>query len=109
MKTKLTDWPAYGSLYSVKDPAFIAYIKKLFSPKVQLAKPEIPKDKISVAVHVVNLIRKAVRNKSGDSFFVESISGEMLPGGIDEILIVNHPVMQTSAWERLITWVFQTM
>ena len=76
-------------------------VLKLFV-KILFSEVELISDgsQISVAVHVVNLIRKAVRNKSGDSFFKESILGEMLPGGIDEILIVNHPVMQTSAWER---------
>jgi hypothetical protein len=79
-----------------QNSALKLFVKILFSD-VKLISAE---SQISVAVHVVNIIRKAVRNKSGDSLFVESISGEMLPGGIDEILIVNHPVMQTSAWER---------
>jgi len=33
-------------------------------------------------------------------FFREIIPVDLLPEGLDEILIVNHPVMQTSAWER---------
>jgi hypothetical protein len=41
-----------------------------------------------------------VKNKSKDSFFRESISGEILPDGLEEILIVNHPLMRTSVWER---------
>lgn len=72
------------------------FVKILFSEEELIS----AESQISVAVRVVNLIRKAVRNQSGESFFKESITGEMLPGGIDEILIVNHPVMQISAWER---------
>jgi len=72
------------------------FVKFLFSDIHELSEQR----QLSVAVQTVNLIRKAVDNKSGDSFFRESISGEMLPDGLDEILIVRHPVMQISAWER---------
>lgn len=55
---------------------------------------------MSVAIHAVNLIRKAVAGKSSNSFFREIIPGDLLTEGLDAILIVNHPVMEISAWER---------
>lgn len=72
------------------------FVKFLFSDAKEISIDR----QLSVAVQAVNVIRKAVGNNSGDSFFRESISGEMLPERLDEILIVNHPVMQISAWER---------
>jgi hypothetical protein len=72
------------------------FVKFLFSDVKEISIER----QMSVAVQAVNVIRKAVGNNSGDSFFRESISGEMLPEGLEEILIVNHPVMQISAWER---------
>lgn len=72
------------------------FVKFLFSDLKEISEER----QLSVTVKTVNLIRKAVGNISGDSFFRESISGEMLPEGLEEILIVNHPVMQISAWER---------
>jgi hypothetical protein len=72
------------------------FVKFLFSEEKLISEER----QMSVAVQTVNLIRKAIRNKNGDSFFKESIYGEVLPHVLDEILIVNHPVMQISAWER---------
>jgi hypothetical protein len=72
------------------------FVKFLFSEEKLISEER----QMSVAVQTVNLIRKAIRNKNGDSFFKESIYSEVLPKGLEEILIVNHPVMQTSAWER---------
>ncbi|HSO87873.1 MAG TPA: hypothetical protein VLQ91_15055 [Draconibacterium sp.] len=72
------------------------FVKFLFSDVKEISAER----QMSVAVQAVNLIRKAIGNKSGDSFFRETISGGILPEGLDEILIVNHPVMQIPAWER---------
>jgi len=72
------------------------FVKFLFSGVTEISEER----QLAIAVQTVNMIRKAVHNKSGDSFFRESISGAVLPEGLDEILIVNHPVMQISAWER---------
>jgi hypothetical protein len=55
---------------------------------------------MSVAVQAVNQIRKAVVGKNRENFFREIINSEFLPEGLDEILVVNHPVMEISAWER---------
>lgn len=72
------------------------FVKFLFSDSKDISEER----QMSVAVQAVNLIRKAVSGKSSDSFFRETIPFDMLPEGLDEILIVNHPVMQISAWER---------
>ncbi len=53
-----------------------------------------------VAVHTVNLIRMALNGKSVNGFFKTSISSSQLPSGLDEILIIRHPEMVTSVWER---------
>ena len=53
-----------------------------------------------ISVQLVNEIRKAVENKNRDSFFKKIISKPGLPKEIESVLIVNHPVMETSVWER---------
>lgn len=75
---------------------FKLFVKFLFSGSKTIQKEK----QILTSVQAVELIRKVVKNKSKDSFFRESISGEILPDGFEEILIVNHPIMQTSIWER---------
>jgi hypothetical protein len=75
---------------------FKLFVKFLFSDSKTIQREK----QILASVQTVDLIRKKVKNKSRDSFFRESISGEILPDGLEEILIVNHPVMQISAWER---------
>ena len=75
---------------------FKLFVKFLFTEN-----KVIPMEKqILTSVQTVDLIRKKVKNKNKKSFFRESVSGEILPGGLEEILIVNHPVMQISAWEQ---------
>jgi len=72
------------------------FVKFLFS-EIKL----IPTgSQISVAVQVVNLIRKAVENKNADAFFKETIPNAKLPIGLESILIINHPAMTDSIWER---------
>ncbi|MCD6354595.1 MAG: hypothetical protein J7L95_03510, partial [Prolixibacteraceae bacterium] len=70
--------------------------KFLFSEKIKIA----PENKILVAVQTVNAIRKAIQDKNKNLFFTSSIVKKQLPEGLDEILIVNHPVMEISVWER---------
>jgi len=72
------------------------FVKFLFSDSKEISEEK----QMSVAIQAVNLIRKAVTGKSSDSFFREIIPGDLLPEGLDGILIVNHPVMEISAWER---------
>lgn len=72
------------------------FVKFLFS-KAKIIQKE---KQMLASVQALDLIRRVVKNKSKDSFFRESISGEILPDGLEEILIVNHPLMRTSVWER---------
>lgn len=75
---------------------FKLFVKFLFSEDKIILKEK----QIWIAVQTANLVRQVVKNKNSDSFFKESVAGQLLPEGLDEILIINHPVMQISAWER---------
>ena len=79
-----------------KDIPHHLFVKFLFSEK-QIIREE---RKLMAAIKTANVIRKATIIKSTDSFFKLSIPSGQLPSGIDEILLVNHPIMQTSIWER---------
>jgi hypothetical protein len=72
------------------------FVKILFSVKNSI----IEERKIQVAVLCANLIAKAVQHNNQHSFFYHIISGEQLPVGVESILVVNHPVLQTPVWER---------
>ena len=72
------------------------FLKFLFSEEKKIT----PEKEMSVAVQMANIIRKIVRHKKENSFFKESISNSQLPEGIENILIVRHPKMETSVWER---------
>ncbi len=74
---------------------FKLFVKFLFSEE----KTIIRERQILAAVQSVNLIRGAIKNKSRESFFRELVA-ENLPEGMEEILIVNHPAMKISIWER---------
>jgi hypothetical protein len=75
---------------------FKLFVKFIFAESKIILKEK----NILTSVQAVDLIRKKIKNKSKDSFFRESISGDCLPDGLEEILIVNHPIMQNSVWER---------
>lgn len=75
---------------------FKLFVKFLFSETQVIVKEK----HILSAVQIVNLIRIVLQNKSKDSFFRETITSINLPVGLDEILIVNHPAMENSIWER---------
>jgi len=72
------------------------FVKFMFSDKYRIK----PGTEIMISVQLVNEIRKAVENKNGKLFFKELISKADLPKGIESVLIVNHPVMESSVWER---------
>ncbi|MBT3386222.1 MAG: hypothetical protein HN778_20815 [Prolixibacteraceae bacterium] len=80
----------------VKKSGLKLFVKFLFSDKKKIA----PEKKLMVAVHTVNILRKTVQHKNKDSFFKESILASQLPEGIEEILIVGHPKLEVSVWER---------
>ncbi len=71
------------------------FIKFLFSENHKISSEQ----ELMISVQLVNEIRKAVENRNGDLFFKEIISKPGLPKGIESVLIVNHPVMETSVWE----------
>jgi hypothetical protein len=56
------------------------------------------------AVRVAHIIRQEVKHHHPKSFFRISISALLLPKGIEQVLIVNHPALQTSLWERSNKW-----
>jgi len=72
------------------------FVKFLFSDKLNID----PDRELMVSVQLVNEIRKAVQNKNVDAFFKETIQDSKLPKGLESVLMVNHPVMETSIWER---------
>ncbi len=75
---------------------FRLFVKFLFSEDKIISKEK----QMLIAVQTANLARQTVKNKSRDSFFKESVAGKQLPEGLDEIMIINHPAMNVSAWER---------
>ena len=72
------------------------FVKFLFSEDKKILK----ENQMLIAIQMANLIRQVAKNKNIDSFFKESVAGNQLPDGLDEILIINHPAMHISAWER---------
>ena len=72
------------------------FVKFLFSDSKKIDSEK----KLVVAVHTVNIIRKTVQNKKKNSFFNVSIPASQLPDEIDEMLIVHHPKLEISIWER---------
>lgn len=71
------------------------FVKFLFSDKIKIN----AESSLVISAQLTNLVRTAIQNKNPNSFFRESISSS-LPKGLDEILIVRHPVFTTSVWER---------
>jgi len=79
-----------------KDLPFKLFVKFLFSDEKKITSER----ELIVSVKLADLIRKSVHLKKGNSFFRISLSKKDLPDGVDEILIVNHPGMESSIWER---------
>ncbi len=75
---------------------FKLFVKFLFTDTKEVQKEK----QLIFSVTVVDLIRKIVKNRSRESFFKEAVSGNGLPEGLEEILVVNHPAMQFPVWER---------
>lgn len=76
--------------------AFNLFVKVLFSETSIIDEAR----KIQFAVLLANSVREAVEKRNSDTFFSVTISGEHLPTEIEKILVINHPVMTTSIWER---------
>lgn len=75
---------------------FRLFIKFLFSEKNHIK----PGKEMIVAIKAVNAIREAIKDTRADNFFYISVNKDSLPADIAEILIVNHPVLKNSVWER---------
>jgi hypothetical protein len=72
------------------------FVKFRFSEK----HPLTPERSLPVTVKTTAVIRDFVKNKRLDCFYFTRFSSEILPAGIDEILLVHHPGLETSVWER---------
>jgi hypothetical protein len=79
-----------------QDSGFRLFVKFLFSEVKIISKEK----QMLIAVQTANLVRQAVKNKSHDSFFKESVAITQLPEGLEEIMIINHPAIRVSVWER---------
>jgi len=79
-----------------RNSAFTLFVKILFAETAIAA--ETTKNKLAKAIAVS--VNNAVEKCNSKAFFTLSISGGQLPSEIERILIVNHPVMNASVWER---------
>jgi hypothetical protein len=55
---------------------------------------------IITAVHLASVIRRQASVRHHQSFFKFNIPATQLPNGVDDVLVVNHPALHTSVWER---------
>ena len=72
------------------------FVKFLFSDKIDLDDEK----KVMISLQITNVIRNAVGQKEPDEFFSILLEGTFLPPVLESILIINHPVMKVSVWER---------
>ncbi|MCK3686019.1 hypothetical protein [Maribellus sp. YY47] len=71
------------------------FVKFLFNKKHPLSAER----SLAVAVRAVTAIRTSIRNRNMRTLFYLVIPTEQLPEGIDEILVLHHPGLETSVWE----------
>jgi hypothetical protein len=72
------------------------FVKFLFSDNEPIEEIR----ELAVTAKLANAIRNAVYGKNPESFFHIKIENKKLPHGIESILIINHPGMEVSIWER---------
>ncbi|SHF05797.1 hypothetical protein SAMN05444274_103372 [Mariniphaga anaerophila] len=72
------------------------FVKFLFSE----TEPISEERELAVSVQLTNVVRKAIVGKKTGSFFKELVGPEALPAGLEALLIVHHPGLQVSFWER---------
>ncbi len=72
------------------------FVKFLFSDDVPIEQER----QMMVAVRTAALIKNVLRNKNPGSFFTISLSNLQISQGLSDILIVGHPQLITSIWER---------
>lgn len=75
---------------------FKLFVKFLFSEKEKL----IPELEMVARARVLNLIQENIKNKNIRSFFQFNLAKSLLPTGLRDVLVVHHPELQTSVWER---------
>ena len=71
------------------------FVKVLFSDKRRITAER----KLIVGARLANTVRETVRDKKTNSFFRESVPAKLLPTGIEEVLILHHPNLETAIWE----------
>jgi hypothetical protein len=72
------------------------FVKFLFSAKHHVTEEW----ELAIAARLARSIRQAVAGRHPASFFRESIPSEKLPEGLESLLVVHHPALEVSIWER---------
>lgn len=72
------------------------FVKFLFSEEKTISEERIA----SVAAKISHLIRDCVGDKNTNTFFRININESSLPKGFEEVLVVHHPGLEESVWER---------
>jgi hypothetical protein len=75
---------------------FRLFVKFLFSGHETIGEEQ----KLILAVQLANIVRQSIENKKPISFFRKTLDSSVLPRGIESVLIVNHPALKYSFWER---------
>jgi hypothetical protein len=72
------------------------FVKFLFSDKTDFSAER----EMMMAVQLANIVRQTVKDRKADGFFKISVPANQLPEGIGDLLIINHPALEVSVWER---------
>lgn len=83
------------SLFESTSPMKL-FVKFLFSESQNIGEER----ELSVSVQLANIVRQTVTDKNPRSFFREYFSTQVLPDGLEALLIVHHPELKVSFWER---------
>lgn len=75
---------------------FKLFVKFLFSERDKLT----PEREMVTRVRLLSLLRESLKNKNSKSFFQISFPANALPPAISQLLVVHHPGLKTSVWER---------
>ncbi len=72
------------------------FVKFLFSEKYNIEEDR----EMVISVQLASIIRGKVKNLNPKAFFRISLSQPELPKKVENVLIVQHPELKTSVWER---------
>ena len=72
------------------------FVKFLFDDKNPVTEERV----LSLSVQVANAIRKAIQSRNAAGFYFIILERLQLPVVLTRILIVNHPALEVSVWER---------